>query len=116
MQGSIISVPSSQPAAVSVNSLLTLPIDAQLLVAHALEHNNRILNVLTYDPDVRSLSLLNWVTPVINSSIGSATFEFIPRVWRQLQPLRPDFLTEKLLEQLADYRKRKSAFSPWVWW
>jgi len=109
------SVDTVEQSAITLADLEAMPKEAQLLVAYSLVHCNPDLTLLDSDTDACKLLSAGWLTSVPSPTIGAIRFKIKPHVWRKLTLFGSRFLSDELLSELKDYKKRKSALYPWLW-
>jgi hypothetical protein len=102
-------------AAITLADLEAMPKEAQLLFAYSLVHCNPDMTLLASDTDACKPLSAGWLTSLPSPTIGAIRFKIKPHVWRKLTSFGSRFLTDDLLSELKDYKKRKSALYPWLW-
>lgn len=101
--------------AATLSSLSDFPKETQLLLAYSLVTDNSNISLMQIDKCASPLLTAKWLVEVPNPTIGLVTFKIKPQIWCKLLSLSTKYLSKDLLYKLESFKKRKSAYYPWVW-
>lgn len=102
-------------ACISLADIEALPQETKLLLAHSMQRSKNDMSLLADDLDDSKQLPEGWLLTNPRTTMDMISYRFDPEVWRQLDALSDQFLTDKRMRELAVYRKRKTGQYPWVW-
>lgn len=106
---------SQRKACISLADLEALPQETKLLLAHSMQRSKNNISLLSDDLNDSNQLPEGWLLTNPRTTMDMISYRFDPEVWRQLNALSDQFLTDKRMRELAVYRKRKTWQYPWVW-